>query len=76
MAMIDDIIDGLEVLKIYNAKSPLVAQSYYLSLPAILASDVTGPGHAAALAAANWLIDTERDYYYFKGVTLVEIKYS
>ena len=76
MAMIDDIVAGLEILKVYNSKSPLVAQAYYLSVPGIKASDVTGPGDAAALAAANWLIDTERDYYYYKAVTITEIKYS
>lgn len=73
MAMLDDIIDGLEVLKTYDAKAPLVTQAYYLSVPAIVASSVSGPDQAT-LAGLNWLINSEYDYYYYKGKTITEIK--
>lgn len=71
--MIQEILDGLAILKTYNADAPIVAHAYILAIPGILFADVTLGTDAADLAALNWKQHPVYLCYYYPTKTLTEL---
>jgi hypothetical protein len=70
--MISNILDGLAILKTYNADAPIVAHAYILAIPAIKVAVVTGED-AAALEALDWEQHPVYLCYYYPTKTLTEL---
>lgn len=63
-ADIQELIDGLEILKPYQDEANVVCHTYMVMVPEILVADVSG-GDQSTLAGLNWLEHPVYACYYY-----------
>jgi hypothetical protein len=69
---LDELRDGLEILKTKNADAPVVTTAYIITVPAVKKVDLSG-GEQTAIEALGWVEHPVYLSYYYPAQTLTEL---
>lgn len=69
---IDELIDGLKLIRAKNADAPVVTQAYIITVPAVPQTAFTGM-EQDMMVAWGWLVHPIYQSYYYPAQTLTEL---
>ena len=70
--MIEDLLDGLEIIQKYNTSAPVVANAYMIMVPKVLKADLSGPDQTL-MDGLGWVEHPVYLCYYFPAETITEV---
>lgn len=69
---IDELIAGLEIIRAYDAFSPVVTSPYIVAVPAVKQAVMTGLDQTA-IEALGWVLHPVYAAYYYPAQTITEL---